>query len=309
MQTPRVTIRKSTAAIALCSALALGCAATCFAQAPPPYAQAPPPPPNFPPPQLDSLVTRIALYPDPLLAQVLAAATFPEQIPDAARWADQHHYLTGDALAAAINADRLPWDPSVQALLPFPSVLDMMASDMGWTTDLGNAFLAQRQDVMDAVQRMRRQARDFGYLQSNPQITVSSGPYIEILPVNPAFIYVPYYNPAVVFVRPRAGFAVAGAVTFGYGVTIGAAFRPWGWGANRIVWPSRTVIVNNAPWNRAWANRKAYVHPYPVQRYEPPRRVETHELRERTPREREAARSSHERVEEHREEHRDERRR
>jgi len=111
------------------------------------------PAPSFTPEQLDKLVARIALYPDALLAQVLAAATYSDQIPDAARWADQHHYLTGQALANAIQADHLPWDPSVQALLPFPSVLEMMANDMSWTTDLGNAFLSQHQDVMDAVQR------------------------------------------------------------------------------------------------------------------------------------------------------------
>src|SRR5258708_11415643 len=103
------------------------------------------PAPSFTPEQLDNLVARIALYPDPLLAQVLAAATFPDQIPDAARWADQHHYVNGDALAREIYEDRLPWDPSVQALLPFPSVLDRMASDMRWTSDLGNAFLGQQQ--------------------------------------------------------------------------------------------------------------------------------------------------------------------
>src|SRR6202161_393104 len=123
-------------------------------------------PPSFAPDQLDQLVARIALYPDSLLAQVLAAATYPDQIPDAARWADQHHYLTGQALANAIQADHLPWDPSVQALLPFPSVLEMMANDMSWTTDLGNAFLSQQQDVMDAVQRERRKAKDYGYLRS-----------------------------------------------------------------------------------------------------------------------------------------------
>src|SRR5262249_44952767 len=100
-------------------------------------------PPYFRPDDLERLVSPIALYPDPLLAQVLAAATFPDQIPDAARWADQHHYVTGDALAREIYEDRLPWDPSVQALLPFPSVLDRMASDMRWTSDLGNAFLGQ----------------------------------------------------------------------------------------------------------------------------------------------------------------------
>src|ERR1035437_2514259 len=82
------------------------------------------PPPMLPPQELDKLVGPVALYPDPLLAQVLAAATFSDQIPDAARWADQHHYLTGQALADAIQADHLPWDPSVQALLPFPSVLE-----------------------------------------------------------------------------------------------------------------------------------------------------------------------------------------
>src|ERR1035438_8236340 len=96
---------------------------TVFAQAPPP------PPPAYPPPELDRLVARIALYPDPLIAQIMAAATFPEQIPEAARWADEHHYLTGDALAVAIQGDHLPWDPSVQALLPFPAVLETMASD------------------------------------------------------------------------------------------------------------------------------------------------------------------------------------
>src|SRR5580704_9171814 len=161
-------------------------AVTVFAQAPPPV---------YPPAELDRLVARIALYPDPLLAQVLAAATFPEQIPDAARWADQHHYLTGDALATAISGDRLPWDPAVQALLPFPSVLDMMASDPGWTGQLGNAFLSQQQQVMDAVQRERRKARDYGYLRSNPQVVVSNGPYIEIVPVNPGYVVVPYYDP------------------------------------------------------------------------------------------------------------------
>src|ERR1700681_4354949 len=125
--------------------------------------------PSFTPEQLDKLVARIALYPDSLLAQVLAAATYSDQIPDAARWADQHHYLTGQALANAIQADHLPWDPSVQALLPFPSVLEMRSEEMSWTTDLGNAFLSQHQDVMDAVQRERRKAKDYGHLSSNAQ--------------------------------------------------------------------------------------------------------------------------------------------
>ena len=121
------------------------------------------------PGQLDQLVSRVALYPDPLLAQVLTASTYSNQIPDAAQWADQHSYLTGDHLAGAITEDSLPWDPSVQALLPFPSVLDMMAVNIFWTRQLGDAVLSQRPDVMDAVQRMRQQARNFGYLQDGPQ--------------------------------------------------------------------------------------------------------------------------------------------
>jgi len=257
-------------------------------------------PPSFAPPDLDRLVSRIALYPDSLLAQVLAAATFPDQIPDAARWADQHHYLAGDALARAISEDHLPWDPSVQALLPFASVLDMMASDMRWTTDLGNAFLAQQPQVMDAVQRMRHRAWDYGYLRTNPQVVVRNGPYIEIVPVNPAFIVVPYYDPLIVFAAPRPGFLVAGAIRFNFGVTIGAAFRPWGWGVNRFAWNTRTVVINDRPWGRTWANRPTYVHPYEIRRYEPARRVEGHALHERSEHEREAARSGRERVEEHR---------
>ena len=162
-------------------------------------------PPSYPPDELDKLVSRIALYPGPLLAQILAAATYPDQIPDAAKWADEHHYLRGDDLARAITEDHLTWDASVQALLPFPSVLEMMASDMNWTAELGNAFLAQQQDVMDAVQRMRQKARDYGYLRTNGQVVVSApGPYITILPVNPAFICVPVYDPRHRVFRARA---------------------------------------------------------------------------------------------------------
>src|SRR5665213_2268033 len=151
----------------------------------PAFAQAPP---SFPPQELDRVVSRIALYPDPLLAQVMAAATYADQIPDAARWADEHHYLTGDALAAAISGDQLPWDPSVQALLPFPSILGMMASDPAWTRELGDAFLGQQPEVMDAVQRERRKAYDYGYLRSNRQILVSNGPYIAISPADPGYM-------------------------------------------------------------------------------------------------------------------------
>ncbi|MGC2697531.1 MAG: DUF3300 domain-containing protein [Candidatus Angelobacter sp.] len=260
-------------------------------------------PQYYGPEQLDRLVSRVALYPDPLLAQVLAAATYPDQISGAAQWADQHHYLTGGQLAQAIDNDQLPWDPSVQALLPFPSVLSTMSSDMNWTTDLGNAFLGQQQDVMYAVQRMRQRARDYGYLRSGPQIIVGSGPYITIMPSRPDYVVVPYYDPVVVYARPRPGFFVGAAVGFRFGVTLGVAFRPWGWGYNRIAWDRRVVFINNAPWQRTWVNRHEYVHPYTIRRhYEVARAPERHELHERSERERDAARYGHERVEEHREE-------
>jgi Protein of unknown function (DUF3300) len=219
-------------------------------------------PPSYPPRELDNMVSRIALYPDPLIAQILAAATFPDQIQDAARWADEHHYLRGDDLAQAITADQLPWDPSVQSLLPFPSVLEMMASDMDWTAAIGNAFLSQQEDVMEAVQRERRKARDYGYLRSNAQVVVSGGPYITIMPANPGYVCVPAYDPRVVFAAPRAGFYVGGAIGFGFGIALGAAFRPWGWGVSHFEWNRHEMYVGDARWGRNWGNRAHYTHPY-----------------------------------------------
>jgi hypothetical protein len=261
--------------------------------------------PYYAPEQLDRLVSPVALYPDPLLAQVLAAATFPDEIPDAARWADQHHHLSGDQLAQQINYDQLPWDPSVQALLPFPAVLNTMASDMDWTNDLGNAFLSNQQDVMYAVQRMRQRARDYGYLRTGPQMVVSNGPYITIMPARPDYIVVPSYDPVVVYERPRPGFFVGAAIGFRFGVGLGVAYRPWGWGYNRIAWNERVVIVNNAPWHRTWINRHEYVHPYTIRRVV----VHDHEWNaHHEAMERERERWAHER-EEHREEVRHEERR
>jgi Protein of unknown function (DUF3300) len=262
-------------------------------------------PPLLPPGELDYVVARIALYPDPLLAQIMAAATFSDQIPDAARWSDQHHYLTGDDLASAISGDQLPWDPSVQALLPFPNVLGLMANDPGWTRQLGDAFLAQQQDVMDAVQRMRHKSYEYGYLRTNPQVIVGNGPYITIMPVNPGYIVLPYYDPTVVFDAPRPGFFVGGAIGFRFGVTIGAAFRPWGWGYNRFDWGGHAVFLNNARWGRTWVNRTTYVHPYAgVRRVTPvagrPAEVhEAHTLQGRNEAEKQAFHGGHERVEEH----------
>jgi len=282
-------------------------------QAPPPSAAPlpPPPPPNAPPPQypmaeLQRVVSPIALYPDPLLAQVLAASTFPQDIPPAAQWADQHHYLTGPTLAQAIQADQLPWDPSVQALLPFPSVLDMMATSMPWTQELGAAFLAQQPDVMAAVQAQRQLATQFGYLRTNPQVVVTTGPYIEIRPVNPAYVVVPYYDPRIVYVAPRPGFYVTTAIRFGYGVTLGVAFQPWGWGYTHFDWGGHVVFINHDPWRRTWVNRATYVHPYAIRRAAPaPAHVEEHRAVGRSEPERAAAREGRKVQEDHKRDEKD----
>lgn len=279
-------------------AMVLATVMMCCMWATPAAAQAEP---YYPPAQLDQMVSRVALYPDPLLAQVLAAATFPNDIPDAAAWADEHHNLNGGQLAAAIEGDQLPWDPSVQALLPFPNVLQMMASDMRWTTDVGDAFLGQQQEVMYAVQRMRQRARDYGYLRSGPQIVVAGGPYITIMPARTDYIVVPTYDPVVVYARPRPGFFIGAAIGFRFGVGVGVAFRPWGWGYNRIAWDRRVVFINNAPWQRTWVNRYEYHHPYTVRYYPEHRELRHHENHGH-----EVAYRAHERNEARREEHHEE---
>ena len=218
-------------------------------------------PPSFSSSQLDSLVSRVALYPDPLLAQVLAAASFPDQIPEAARWANQNQNLRGNELADAIYQANLQFDPAVQALIPFPAVLDMMARDMNWTSQLGEAVLADQRDVMDSVQRMRRSADEYGYLQSNQQMRVVNNGYgIDIEPTDPSLIYVPVYDPYVVYAPPRPGFYAGSAIRIGYGYPI-AAFSNWGWGGG-FNWNNHSVFVNRAVWGRTWNNRAAYVHNY-----------------------------------------------
>jgi hypothetical protein len=205
------------------------------------------------------LVSRIALYPDPLLAQVLSASSYWDVIPEAATWARQHAYLRGEALADAIRADNLQWDASVIALLPFPSALEMMAQDPAWVQQLGQAVLTQREDVMDAVQRMRRKAKNSGYLRSNSYMTINeSDGYIEILPPDPSLIYVPTYDPVVVF---GGGVAIGGAIRFGPGITIGTWFDPWGWANPLLAWRTHSIVIDR-PWGRVWAGRGAYTHPY-----------------------------------------------
>jgi hypothetical protein len=151
----------------------------------------------------------------------------------------------------------------VLALLPFPSVLSMMAQDMNWTQQLGNAVLAQRADVMDAVQRMREQSYRYGYLRSNQyDNVVNSDGEVEILPVNPAYLYVPTYDPFIVFGAPRPGFFIGGAIHFGPAIVIGAGFAPWGWAHPYFDWHTHGIFFDATPWNRGWANRGYYVHPY-----------------------------------------------
>ena len=232
------------------------------ASAPYPPAGAPLPP-AMAPQQLDPLVARIALYPDPLLAQTLTAATYWNEISQAATWANQHNYLNGDALGQAIQADQLSYDPSILGLIPFPSVLDMMARDPGWTQQLGQAVLAQRGDVMDAVQRERAKAQQFGYLQPNQYDNVAtSDGYIQIQPVNPGYYYVPVYNPLVVFGPPRPGFFVGGAISFGPRVFIGGPFLSLGWWGNPgFAWRSHGILIGGGVWGRSWANRGEFQHP------------------------------------------------
>jgi hypothetical protein len=239
-------------------------------------------PPMLGPAQLDQLAGRIALYPDPLLAQVLTASTFWNDIPDAAAWANQHSYLNGDNLANAIQVDNLPWDPSVLALLPFPTVLNMMNSDPGWTQSLGNAVLSQRDQVMDAVQRMRAQALNYGYLRTGPQYRVVNVPgAIEIVPVDPTYVLVPVYSPVVVFAPPRPGYFVGGAIGLGPRVFIGGGFSAFGWGGARFGWREHSIYVDNHVWSRTYTNRNTYVHTYarPVPRPTPAApRVEHHDV-------------------------------
>ncbi len=246
-----------------------------YPQAPQPYPQGGyyPQPQFISPQQLDPLVGPIALYPDGLLAQVMTASTFANQIPEAANWANAHSYITGDAIGNAIRADNLPWDPSVISLLPFPSVLNYMASNMNWTQQLGNAVLVQRNDVMDAVQRLRQQAYNYGYLRPNQyeQVVYTPGA-IQIFPVNAGMYYVPAYDPYVVYARPRPGFFVGGAIRFGPGIVIGTSLAPWGWSNPGFGWREHSILIDRRPWERTWSNRTVYAHPYAARpRFEGPR--------------------------------------
>src|SRR6266436_5257471 len=153
------------------------------------------------PEQLRQLVAPIARYPDSLVSQILAASTFPEQVVEADRWVQERPDLKGDALGQAV--DQQPWDPSVKALSAFPSVLGNMGKNLSWTSSLGDAYYNQQQDVMDAVQAMRQRAQQAGNLSTTPQQTVvAQGSTIVIEPAQPEIVYVPAYDPWMVYGDP-----------------------------------------------------------------------------------------------------------
>ncbi len=245
------TVRQAGLAAALVGILFL---LTAQAQEPAPGQQAP----LLAREQLDDLVAPIALYPDPLLSQVLVASTYPLELVEAQQWAQSNQGLNGQQLTAAARQQN--WDASVQALVAFPDVLAKLNQDMQWTTALGNAFLAQQADVMAAVQEMRARAQADGRLNSTPQQTVTTEAQdgqaaIEIAPADPQVIYVPVYDPAYVWGPPVYAypplFYAGYGFGFGPGIDMGFCFGGWGgwgwggwgwgWGPN---WFGRSVFVN-----------------------------------------------------------------
>jgi uncharacterized membrane protein YgcG len=225
-----------------------------LAQQPP---EPPPPSQALAPDQLEDLVAPIALYPDPLVSQILVASTYPLELVQALQWLQRNPGFTGAALTQA--AEQQNWDPSIQALVVFPDLVKRLNQDITWTTNLGNAFLSQQGAVMDAVQRMRFKAQQAGKLSTTGQQTVtttndSGQPVIEIEPANPQVIYLPQYDPAYIWgpplYYPYASWYYPGAYFgFGAGIQIGAYFgggwggwSGWGWHPG---WRGHSIIVNN----------------------------------------------------------------
>ena len=215
--------------------------------------------------QLDSLTAPIALYPDALLAQVLMASTFPQDVQAAAAWSNANSKLQGDDAVKAVASE--PWDPSVQSLVAFPQVLATMSAKPDWVAQLGSAFLAQPNDVMDSVQRLRKQAQAAGNLKTNDQQkVVVEQSTVQIVPANPQVVYVPTYNPTVVYgtwpypayppvyVPPPPGYAIASGLAAGlaFGTGIAVANSLWG-GFN---WNTHDVNVNVNRYNNINVNQR-----------------------------------------------------
>ena len=247
------------------------------AQAPQPgpydQGQAPQQAPPMSADQLQQLVAPIALYPDSLVAQILAASTYPTQIVEANRWLVANQGLEGQALADAVNQQ--PWDPSVKALTQFPSVLANMNQNLSWTQALGDAYYNQPQDVMNAIQVMRQKAEAAGNLRSGPQqVVTNNGPDIVIQPANPEIVYVPTYDPWVVYGPPIPvwpGFVFGGIWVgqpfWGWGIGINIGFfrpYPWGWHAWGFNWGAHGLYYGGRPWaprGPAFFNHGVYAGP------------------------------------------------
>ena len=220
--------------------------------------------------QLQALVAPIALYPDALVAQLLAASTFPDQVAVAEYWLQQNNTLTGNSLMQAV--DQQSWDPSVKALTQFPSVLDNLAKNLTWTSSLGEAYHNQSADVMTAIQTLRAQAKAKGNLQSSSQITVvqQTPQTIVIQSASPQVVYVPQYNPAVIYGYPyvvpgyvapvySTGDLVAASVlSFGAGIAVGAMMSGgccgWGYSSWNCGWHGTAVVYRGGAYygNAAW---------------------------------------------------------
>jgi hypothetical protein len=223
------------------------------------------------PEQLQQLVAPIALYPDSLVAQVLAASTFPEQVVEADRWVQANPDLKGDALGQAV--DQQPWDPSVKALVAFPSVLGNMDKNLSWASSLGDAYYNQQQDVMDAVQVMRKRAQDAGNLKSTPQQTVATqDSNIDIEPADPDEVYVPAYDPWLVYGGPVVawpGWYPYPGIWFGgpyllwgpgFGIGWYGGFG-WGWGHWGFDWHNHYAMFNHGRYysgSRTFYNRSSF---------------------------------------------------
>jgi len=207
------------------------------------------------PEELQQLVAPIALYPDALVSQIFGGATYPTEIVQADRWVQEHSTLKGKDLANAV--DQQSWDPSIKALTQFPSVLANMDKNLAWTSALGEAYVNQQEAVMDAVQVMRARAKTAGNLESNKQVkVVTEGPTIVVEPADPEVVYVPAYDPWIVYGAPVVvwpgwypypGLYVAGpGVSFGVGFAVGLfagfAWGSHGWGCD---WGHRTVVFNH----------------------------------------------------------------
>src|SRR4051812_47463382 len=254
-------LRSFAAVTCMCALLPGDVALAQQAQAPPPDAPSASQAAavKIPADQLESLVAPIALYPDPLLAQVLVASTYPLELVQLQQWLAKHKDLKDKALVDAVKKE--DWDPSIQAMAALPDAVKKLAENIKWTTELGNAFLAQQSEVMDAVQRMRAKAKDKGNLKSNEQMKVEtkvieSKSVIVIEQSKPEVIYVPSYDPVVVYgtapyypyppiYYPPAGYYAAGmAISFGIGVAMGAAWGG-GWGYNSGWGGNNDININN----------------------------------------------------------------